>query len=100
MESKGEILVSSPGHSEVSTTHTPHVVDEQGCSFLAEGFPYTGNISTSFYPEYSETLFPHGHTSLGQLVSGTLSASSLYHNPIWSLGAMPTSGSFVHNPTS
>lgn len=51
MESKGEIPVSSPGHSEVSATHTPHVFDDQGYQFLLEGFPYMGSIPTSIYPE-------------------------------------------------
>lgn len=43
---------------------------------------------------------PHGYTSLAQLVSDTPSAFSLYHNSIWSSGAMHTSGPFVQNLTS
>ena len=50
--------------------------------------------------ENGEPLFPVGYTSLAQLVSGTPSASSLYDNPIWSSGAMPTSGLFVSNMAS
>ena len=92
--------MSSLCHSEVSATHTLHVVHKQGYSFPLECFPYIGRILTSIYPWYSKPLLPHGHTSLAQLVSSSPSASSLYHNPIWSSGAMPTSGSYVQNPTS
>ena len=100
MDSKGEIPVSSPGHSKVSTTHTPHIDDEQGYGFPPEGFPYTGRVSSLTYPETSGPMLPHGYTTLAQLVLSTPSASSLYQNPTWSSNAMPTLGLFIPNMTS
>lgn len=82
MDSRGKIPVSSLGHSEVSTTHTPHVDDEQGYEFPLESFPFTRKVSSLPYPELSEPILPHGYTSLSQLISSTLSPSSLYQNSI------------------
>jgi len=60
MESESETPISSPGHSEVSTTHTPHVDDE----FPLEGFPYTGRVMSLSYPETSGPMLPHGYINL------------------------------------
>lgn len=100
MESEGEIPVSSPIQLEVSGTHTPQVGDEKPYEFPPEGFPYTGAISSSIYPEFSDPLLSHGYTFLAQLVLGAPSALSLYQNPIWSSGTMPTSCLFIQNMTS
>lgn len=59
-----------------------------------------GSVAPPPPVENSGPIFPPGYTSLAQLVSGTPSVSSLYHNPIWSSGAMPTSSPFVSNATS
>lgn len=91
MELEGEFPVSSLGHSEVST---PHIVEEEEYQFPPEGFPYTGSIPISVYQK-----LPPNYVTLAQLVSGTLSASSLYHNSFWASGAMPTMGPFIPNPT-
>lgn len=80
--------------------HTPHVDDEQEYDFPPEGFPYTVGVPSLTFPETSGPMFPHGYTTLAQLVSGTPSASSLYQNPIWYSNYMPTSGPFILNMTS
>jgi len=64
MELEGEIPVSSLGHLEVSTTHTPHMDDEQGYEFPPKGFPYTGKFSSLSYTEASGPMLPHGYTTL------------------------------------
>jgi len=92
MEPEGDDLVTSPNESEVST---PHTVDEEEHPFPPEGFCYTGSIPISVYWELLLN-----YVSLAQLASSTPSASSLYHNPIWASGAMPTIGPFIENPTS
>lgn len=91
METEGEFLVSSPGHSEVST---PHIVKEEEDQFPLKGFPYMGSIPISVYWN-----LPLNYVTLAQLVLGTSSASSLYHNPVWGSGAMPTMAPFISNPT-
>jgi len=88
MEPKGNAPITSPDESEVST---PHTVEGEEFPFHPKGFPYSVGILASFPPNY---------VSLAQLVSSTPNASSLYHNPVWVSGAMPTSGPFVTNTTS
>jgi len=92
MESEGEILVSSSGHSEVST---PHTIEEEEYPFPPEGFPYTRSIPISVYRD-----FPPNYVTLAQLVLGTPNASSLYHDLVWASGAMPTKGLFIQNLSS
>lgn len=89
IEPKGEFLVSSLGHSNVST---PHTIEEEEYQFPPISFPYTGIIPISFYRD-----LPPNYVNLAQLVSGTPSVSSLYHNPVWASGSMPTTGSFIRN---
>lgn len=81
--------------SEVYATHTPHIVHDQGYPFPPEGFPYIGSIPIGVYPK-----LPHDYVSLAQLVMGTHSALSLYHNPISLSSAMITSGPFIQNLSS
>lgn len=88
MELKFDALVTSLEESEFST---PHTVEEKALHFPPEGFPNSGGIHASLPPNY---------VSLAQLVLGTPSASSLYHNPVWVSSAMHTSGLFVVNMTS
>jgi len=92
MEPKGDDLVTSPDDSEFST---PHAIEEEENPFPSEGFPYTGGIPVSVHREMQPN-----YVSLAQLVSGTPSASSLYHNLVWVSGAMPATGSFIENSTS
>jgi len=101
MASEGEIP-TSPQDSphEVSATHTPGIGDEFEYKLPPEGFLYMGSMPPPPPPESGEPLFPLGYTSFVQLVSSTPSVSSLYHNPIWLLGAMPTSGPFVSSVAS
>ena len=89
MESEGEIPISSLGHLEVST---PCTIKKQEYPFPPKGSPYMGSIPTSVHPE-----LPCNYVTLAQLVLGMPTASSLYHNPIWAFGAMPTIGPFIHN---
>lgn len=91
MESKGKIPVSSWGHSKVST---PHTVEEEEYTFPLEGFPYMGSIPINFYRDFS----PNYVTS-AQLVSGTPSTSSLYHNHVWAFCTMPITVMFIQNLT-
>lgn len=92
MEPEGKALVTSPAQCEVST---PHTVEEEEHQFPIERFPYTGNIPISVYRD-----FPTNYVTLGKLISGTPTPSSLYHNPVWASDAMPTIGPFIQNPTS
>jgi len=92
MEPESDAPVTSLDKSKVST---PHTIEEEEHPFPPEGFPYTGSIPISVYQE-----FPPNYVSLVQLVSSTLSASSLYHNPVWASGAMLTPGPIIANPTS
>lgn len=92
MEPEGDAPVTSPNQSEFST---PHTVEEEEHKFSPEGFPYTGSIPINVYQG-----FPPNYLTLSQLVSSTPSASSLYHNPIWAFGSMPTTCMFITNPTS
>ena len=92
MEPEGEIQVFSLGHSEVST---PHIVKEEEHQFPPEVFPYIGSIPISVYQD----LQPN-YVTLAQLISGTPSASSLYHNHVWASSTVPTIGSFIVNLTS
>lgn len=82
MESEGEIQVSSPSHSEISTTHTPNVDDEKVYEFPPEGSPYTGRVLSLSYAETRGPMLPRRYVTLSQLVLSTPSASSLYQNPI------------------
>lgn len=70
VEPKGNAPVTSPDEYEVST---PHTIEGEDFPFPHKGFPYSRGIPTIFSPNY---------VSLAQLVLGTLSASSLYHNPV------------------
>lgn len=88
MGPQGDAPVTSPDESEVST---PHNIEGEELPFPLKGFPYSRGILASFPPNY---------VSLAQLILGTPSASSLYHNPVWASSAMPTSGPFVTNTTS
>lgn len=92
MEPEGNAPVTSPDESKVST---PHTVEEEEHPFPLECFPYIESIPISVYQE-----FPPNYVSLAQLVSGTPSASSLYHNPVWASGAMLTTCPFIANLTS
>jgi len=91
MEPEGEFPVFSLGHSEVSTSHT---IKEEEYQFPPEGFPYTGSIPISVYQD-----LPPNYMTLAQFVSGTPSASLLYHNHVWAFGTMPTIGPFIRNST-
>ena len=88
MEPKGDAPVTSPNKSEVST---PHILEGEEFSFPPEGFPFSEGIPSSL---------PSNYVSLAQWVSGTPSASSLYHNTVWALGTMATSSLFITNKTS
>jgi len=92
MQPEGDAPVTSPDESKVST---PHTVEEEGHPLPPEGFPYIGSIVISVHRE-----LPPNYVSLAQMVSGTPSASSLYHNPVLESGAMPTTGFFITNLTS
>lgn len=92
MEPEGEFSVSFMGHSEVST---PCTIEEEEVQFPPEGFPFTGSIPISVYQN-----FPPNYVTLAQLVSGTPSASSLCHNPVWDSGDMPATGSFILDLTA
>jgi len=100
MASEGEFPASSQGPLEVSTTHTSGVDNDSEYDFPPEDYPYMGSVAPPPPPKSSEALFLVGYTSLAQLVSGTPNAPSLYHNPICSSSAMPTSGLFVSNVAS
>lgn len=88
MDSEGEFPTSSQGPPKVSVTHTPGVDNDFGYDFLLEGYPYVGSVTSPPSHESNEPLFLASYMSLVELVSGTPSAYSLYHNPIWSSGAM------------
>lgn len=92
MEPKGDSLVTSLDESNI---YTPQIVSEEEYPFPPEGFPYTGIIPISVYQEFLPI-----YVSLAQLVSATPSASSIYHNPVWTSGAITTTGPFIMNPTS
>jgi len=92
MEPEGDALVTSLDESEVST---PHTIEEEEHTFPLEGFPYIGSIPISVYQEF----FPN-YVSLAQMVLGTPSASSLYHNLVWASGTMPTIGLLIANLAS
>ena len=100
MASEGKFPSSSQGPPEVSATYTPGVDNDSKYNFPPEGYPYVGSVAPPPPLERSEPLFLAGYKSLAQLVSSTACASSLYHNPIWSLGAMPTFSPFVSNVAS
>lgn len=93
----GKFPTSPQGPPKVSSTHTPSVDNYLEYEFPPEVFPYVGSVAPPPPLQSSEPLSPASYTSLAQLVSGTPSVSSLYHNPIWSSSAMPTSGPFVSN---
>lgn len=95
MASKGEFPASSQGPIEVSATHNPGVDNDSEYFFFPEGYPYVGSVAPPPPRESRWPLFPSNYTYLAQLVSGTPSVSSLYHNPIQSSGTMPTSGPLV-----
>lgn len=95
MALEGEFLASSQGPQGVSTIHTPGIDNDSEYDFSPEGYPYVGSVVPPPPLESNQPLFPAGYTSLAQLVLGTPSASSLYHNPIWSSSAMPTSSPFI-----
>ena len=88
MEPESDAPITPLEDSKVST---PHTVEEEENPFPLEAFPYTGGILASLPPNY---------VPLAQLVLGTPSASSLYHNPVWASGTMPTLGPFDAKTTS
>lgn len=64
MDSQGEIQTSSLGHSEIFSTHTPHVNDEQGYEFPREGCPFTERVQSHTLPETSGAMFPLDYAML------------------------------------
>jgi len=90
MECKGDAPITSLYESKDSTPHTIEG-EELQLQFPPDGFPYSKCIPA---------ILPPGYVSLGHLVSGMPSASSLYHNSVWASSVRPTSGPFIMNTAS
>ena len=68
MASEGEFPTSLRGAAKVSANHTPSVDNESKYDFSLEGFPYVGRVPSQLPPKNSGHIFPHGYTTLAQLV--------------------------------
>ncbi len=90
MEPEGDAPITSLDESKVSTPHTLEG-EELQLQFPPKGLPNLEGIPASLPPSY---------VSLRNLVLGTPSASSLYHNFVFASGVRHKPGSFVMNMTS